>query len=208
MSRADLAYHRPVATTPLSREERKLQTRAAIIDAAANLFARQGIEATSLDAIAHMIGLTKGAVYSTFASKEELIEAVAESRTLLISPDPLFREDLRLRDGLLLIANSFRKLRPKMTREILFLELELFLYAERHPGWGRAELRTLREERREAAAQLEAAAATRGERLPMPGEDFFVALEAVVMGIAREQLRDPSALSDAMVERLIVGLAE
>lgn len=191
----------------LSRAERKLQTRAAIIDAAAALFAKQGIDATSLDRIAGTIGLTKGAVYSTFASKEELIDAVAESRSVLIDPDPLFRADLPLREGLRSIAEAFLTLRPKLTREILCLELEMFLYADRHPRWGRAELRALREARREEADRLEAAAAERSERLPMPAEDFFVALEALLIGIAREQFRDPAVLSDSTIECLIVGLA-
>lgn len=196
-----------MAATALSREERKLQTRAAIVDAAASLFAQQGIEATSLDAIAKKIGLTKGAVYSTFASKDDLIDAVGDSRTVLIDPDPLFRADLSLRDGLRAISASFRNLRQKLTREIFFLDLEMFLYAERHPAWGRRELRALREDRRDAAARLDAAAAAREEPLPLPAEDFFVALEAVLMGLAREQFRDPGALSDETVERTIVGLA-
>jgi hypothetical protein len=41
----------------------------------------------------------------------------------------------------------------------------------------------------------------------MPAEDLFVALEALIMGIAREQFRDPGCISDASIERLIVGLA-
>jgi hypothetical protein len=41
----------------------------------------------------------------------------------------------------------------------------------------------------------------------MPAEDFFPALEAVLVGLAREQFRDPRALSDATVERLVTGLA-
>lgn len=196
-----------MAAAVLSREERKLQTRAAIIDAAAGLFAKHGIEATSLDRIAGTLGLTKGAVYSSFESKEALIDAVGQSRTLLISPDTLFRADLTLRQGLRELANDFLALRTKITREILFLELEFFLYAERHPRWGRRELRIAREGRQEAAAQLEAAATQRGEDLPMPAEDFFVALEALLMGIAREQFRDPGSISDASIEQLIVGLA-
>jgi AcrR family transcriptional regulator len=196
-----------MAVTALSREDRKLQTRAAIIDAAAELFAKKGIEATSLDRIAGRIGLTKGAVYSTFSSKQELVDAVAESRSVLISPDPLFRADLPLREGLRSIAQAFLALRPKLTREILCLELELFLYAERHPRWGRAELRAAREARLEDADRLESAAAERGDPLPMPAEDFFAALQALLIGIAREQFRDPRVLSDVTVERLIVGLA-
>jgi AcrR family transcriptional regulator len=193
--------------TALSREERKLQTRAAIVDAAATLFARDGIEATSLDRIAGTIGLTKGAVYSTFASKDDLIDAVADSRSVLIAPDPLFRTDLPLREGLREIAGAYFTLRSTITREIVLLDLELFLYAQRHPRWGRAELRDIRDARREAAERLEVAAAERGEPLPMPAVEFFVALEALMLGIAREQFRDPGGLSDDVIERLIVGLA-
>jgi len=197
-----------MAGAALSRDERKQQTRAAIIDAAAKLFAQQGIEATSLDSIAKTIGLTKGAVYSTFSSKEDLIDAVADARSVLMDPNPLFRPDLSLREGLRSVAEALRGLRPTLTREMFFLDLEMFLYAERHHGWGRRELRELRRDRAQAARQLEAAAAERGEPLPLPAEDFFVALEAVVMGLARELFRDPSALSDETIERLIVGLAD
>jgi AcrR family transcriptional regulator len=196
-----------MAGAALSRDERKQQTRAAIIDAAAGLFAKHGIEATSLDRIAGTLGLTKGAVYSTFASKEELIDAVGQSRTLLIDPDPLFRADMTLRQALGALAKEFLAMRPKMSREILFLELELFLYGERHASWGRRELRIAREGRREAAGQLQEAAAQRGEELPMPADDFFVALEALLMGIAREQFRDPGSISDSSIEQVIVGLA-
>lgn len=41
----------------------------------------------------------------------------------------------------------------------------------------------------------------------MPAEDFFVAREALLIGIAREQFRDPAVLSDSTIESLIVGLA-
>jgi AcrR family transcriptional regulator len=197
-----------MATAALSRKERKLQTRAAIVDAAAVLFATQGIEGTSLDRIAGAIGLTKGAVYASFASKEELIEAVADARSVLIDLEPLFRPDLTLREGLRAIAREYLALRPRLTREIVCLDLELFLYAERHPHWARAELRALRADRREEAHRLQVAADERDEPLPMAAEEFFPALEAVLVGLAREQFRDPRALSDATVEHLVTGLAD
>ena len=66
-------------STSVSRSAQKQATRAAIIEAAAWLFARRGIDATSIDAVAARVGLTKGAVYANFESKRELIEAVAEA---------------------------------------------------------------------------------------------------------------------------------
>ena len=97
-------YPSAVTTTPLSREARKAQTRDAIVAAAAKLFTKQGIEATSLDRIAAEVGLTKGAVYSTFAGKDELVEAVAISTSVVVGPDVLFAPDISLKEGLRNIA--------------------------------------------------------------------------------------------------------
>ena len=68
----------------LSRKEKQQQTRAAIIDAATALFAKFGVEGTSMEAIARHAGLTQGAIYSNFASKADLWWAIADqmSRTL------------------------------------------------------------------------------------------------------------------------------
>ena len=51
------------------RQERRAQTRAALLDAAERLWAERGIRGASLDEIAAQAGLTKGAVYSNFAGK-------------------------------------------------------------------------------------------------------------------------------------------
>ena len=96
----------PVSHRSLTRAERKLETRAAIIHAAARLFARHGIEATSIDAVAASIGLTKGAVYGSFASKQELIEAVAERYGAPADVAPLLRPDLPLDERLRLFGGS------------------------------------------------------------------------------------------------------
>ena len=64
----------------LNRQERKSQTRERLIDAAAQVFARQGFEAASLDEVAAAAGYTKGAVYSNFASKTDLFIALIERR--------------------------------------------------------------------------------------------------------------------------------
>jgi AcrR family transcriptional regulator len=69
----------PVAR--LTRPERQARTRDELVDAAERLFTRNGFHATSVDAVADDAGYTKGAVYSNFASKEDLFFAVYERRT-------------------------------------------------------------------------------------------------------------------------------
>ncbi|HET8846304.1 MAG TPA: TetR/AcrR family transcriptional regulator, partial [Ktedonobacteraceae bacterium] len=51
-------------------------TQKAIVDAAAELFARQGFGATSLDDIAEMLGATKGALYYHIKNKEEILRLI------------------------------------------------------------------------------------------------------------------------------------
>ena len=64
----------------MTREERREQTREDLVAAAERLFVANGFHATSVDAIAADAGYTKGAVYSNFASKEDLFFAVYERR--------------------------------------------------------------------------------------------------------------------------------
>jgi AcrR family transcriptional regulator len=64
----------------LTRAEAQAQTRQRLLDAAAVVFARRGLHGASLEEVADEAGYTKGAVYSNFASKEELFLAVLEAR--------------------------------------------------------------------------------------------------------------------------------
>jgi AcrR family transcriptional regulator len=58
----------------LARTPRAQQTRAAIIDAALELFRSSGYEATTMRAIAQRAGVSTGNAYYYFSSKEELIQ--------------------------------------------------------------------------------------------------------------------------------------
>src|SRR5258705_6752952 len=71
-------YRQAVATKVARRTqaERTEATTAALVDAARDLFARDGYETTSLDAVAGRAGVTKGAVYHHFDGKRQLFEAV------------------------------------------------------------------------------------------------------------------------------------
>jgi AcrR family transcriptional regulator len=62
------------------RAESQARTRAELIDAAERLFTGHGFHATSVADVAAEAGYTTGAVYSNFASKEDLFLAVYERR--------------------------------------------------------------------------------------------------------------------------------
>lgn len=67
--------------SPRARQARREQTREALLGAAERLWAERGIHGASLDDIASAAGLTKGAVYSNFAGKTDLLLALLDRFT-------------------------------------------------------------------------------------------------------------------------------
>jgi TetR/AcrR family transcriptional regulator, cholesterol catabolism regulator len=61
-----------------SRNPRLLRRAAAIVDAAANVFAERGYHGTSTQAIADVLGLRQASLYYYFPSKEAALELVCE----------------------------------------------------------------------------------------------------------------------------------
>jgi AcrR family transcriptional regulator len=74
----------------LGKAKRKRLTQKAIVDTAAELFARDGFGATSLDDIAAMLGATKGALYYHVKNKEEILRLIYLT-VLTASEEPLHR---------------------------------------------------------------------------------------------------------------------
>jgi AcrR family transcriptional regulator len=60
------------------RSARRERTRAALLEAAAGVYARRGLDGATLDEVAAEAGFTKGAVYAHFGSKENLLLALLE----------------------------------------------------------------------------------------------------------------------------------
>lgn len=60
------------------RSERRARTRAALLAAAATVYARRGFDSATVDEIAEEAGYTKGAVYDHFGSKENLMVALLD----------------------------------------------------------------------------------------------------------------------------------
>ena len=86
-----------------------MEKRAAILEAAKQLFVMQGFEGTSMDAIANKAGVSKLTVYSHYRDKETLFAEAVRSKCDTLMPEELFRADLKgpLRKQLLAIARAF-----------------------------------------------------------------------------------------------------
>jgi AcrR family transcriptional regulator len=186
----------------LSREEKKAQTRTRLLEAAGLVFARKGVAEASLDDIAAEAGLTKGAVYSNFASKEDLINALLDHRLgapsdaiphLIDSHAP--QADQASEAGRLfmsLIGNE---------RDAYLLEFEFMLYLARHPEARDPERYLAR--RNAMAGVMASRAAEAGVTLPLPAEDLTAALFALGQGIALERLINPEAISPDLFGKIL-----
>jgi TetR/AcrR family transcriptional repressor of mexJK operon len=86
-----------------------LGKRAAILDAAKRLFAREGFAGASMDQIAAEAGVSKLTVYSHFGDKEALFAAAIRAKCEEMLPSDLFNLELKgpLRQQLKAIASGF-----------------------------------------------------------------------------------------------------
>lgn len=62
------------------RDDQKLATREKVLDAARDLFNEMGYDETTIRAIAERAGVSVGSVFTTFASKAEVLSHVMEKR--------------------------------------------------------------------------------------------------------------------------------
>ena len=62
------------------REQKKQQTREAILKAALHLFTKKGYEHTSIDELSQAAGIGKGTIYSYFQSKSDIFVAFCEDQ--------------------------------------------------------------------------------------------------------------------------------
>src|ERR1700683_5291089 len=93
----------------LTREESRARTRELVLESASAIFRRDGFHQASIDEIAEEAGFSRGAVYSSFANKDELFLALhdreAQRRVQLIAERLL--EDGTLQDAALAAARTF-----------------------------------------------------------------------------------------------------
>ena len=118
----------------LTREESKARTRAELLRAARRLFLRNGFVSTSLADIADEAGLTKGAVYSNFESKEDLFLALlaGDAERPYAAQEDLAPSDTSVAKGADAVARAtawaehLGGLHPSRRNVALFLEMNAF----------------------------------------------------------------------------------
>jgi AcrR family transcriptional regulator len=185
-----------MATRRLTRAEKQEVTRNAILKAAATLFARKGVEGTSMEEIARHAGLTQGAIYSNFKSKADLWWTLAESISRTVAFEDVFTGDRPLRDELRDAGRLGAKILRDADKTELLLNQEFNVFLMRHPRARARGVAELRESAAEMGAKLEEMASKRGEPLPMPGDRLALVMSALADGLVQYATLDPSILDE------------
>ncbi|SCX02778.1 TetR/AcrR family transcriptional regulator [Mycolicibacterium fluoranthenivorans] len=197
----------------LTRAESRERTRRQLLEAAADIFARRGYAAASVEEIAESAGFSVGAVYSNFANKDELFAALMTDRAVnhmdevadifdsaeALSQDPL--QGL----GRMLIAISDKDL------HVAVLKTEFWLHAVRNPELMRIEAdasaRTLTAVREILTGVLDR---NDVDQSVVSVDDFATVTLALFGGLIRQRRTDPSRVSDDMfgqaIRWLIAGM--
>src|SRR5438132_10886930 len=185
-----------MATRRLTRSEKQEVTRKAILKSASTLFARNGVEGTSMEEIARHAGLTQGAIYSNFKSKSDLWWAIAEQISRTVSFEDVFTGERPLRDELRDAGRLGANILREADRSELLLNQEFTLFLMRHPRERARGVAELRESAQEMGAKLEEIANKRGEPLPMAGDKLALAMSALAHGLVEDATLDPQLLDE------------
>ena len=201
------------AAPPAGRIRRpgRAAVRRRLLDAALQVFAEQGFASASLDQVAEAAGLTKGAIYSNFAGKDDLFFAMMKDqvtkrietvRTALGASSPGADGEQARHDIGRLLTEAFTQ-----QREWQLVFLDFWQRAVRDDDV-RAQFVAHRRALRAAIA--ESVEQNLG-RSPLLGQftvdDVITLVLALSNGLAIEQYADPGLVSDDLFGRVLAQLS-
>lgn len=193
----------------LSRAEARERTRERLLDAAADVFNRTGYHAASLEAVAEAAGYTKGAVYSNFSSKQDLLLALIRrvSRQRL---DPIIAalEVLPI-DSFIDLSAGFLQAQAASDEAFDVLTVEFWLAAMRDPEVRRVLLEVEHTDSEQIGALVERKLTEAGLVSAFNGEQIAQLMNALGTGLMFQLYMDPEHWDIELFGRtlrLILGL--
>lgn len=186
--------------------ERKAETRHRLLAAAADLFAREGYDAVSVDAIADAAGRTSGSVYAHFGGKPglltSLLDGFQDDMAAVVGAEFAAHADLASR-----VLALWRNVATHVEGDAWFLlEVELWLHAARDPALGdalAARYRTVHELMgREFAAWVDEFGLTP----TVPRDRLGPVVMGALLGLQLQRRLDPDAVPDDLALATLLGV--
>jgi AcrR family transcriptional regulator len=187
-------------STAKLRGDKRARTRRRLIEATLEVAAERGLAGASLDAIAARAGMTKGAIYSNFTGRADLLVAARASKAInLINPDDAGAPPARLADLAQQLVAVIERARP----EARFLG-EYLAHALADPELG---ARVAADYERQFREIGEALARDLGEALSVEPREVPVIVQSLALGFLYQSLLTPKAVTRTAVLAAFDALA-
>jgi AcrR family transcriptional regulator len=189
----------------LSRKEKQEHTRFCLMESAARVFARRGLQQASIDEVAGDAGFTKGAFYANFKSKEELFLAMLDDRFAqkLEAIERVWGSEGDLQSKAREAGEDFADYLSDEEWSRLFFEFAA--YAARNEDF-RQELVTRYRALRERVAEVyRRKKEEMGIEPAVPPEQVAAMIFAMANGLALEKLLEPDVVADDAFATMLVA---
>ncbi len=198
----------PTRSRP-TRAQKREANRERILRAARDVFGARGYHGATIEEIADEAGLSNGAIYYNFGSKEELFLALLDARLddrlehtrQTLASGASTSGDRALDHEARDITRSFKE-----SREWRLLLLEFVAYAARNPTFAERFRDHKRRLRAAVAEILEQHLGARGITPPMSIDQLAMTLTGLANGLAVEELSDPGSVSEELLSDVLALL--
>ena len=183
---------------------KRARTREKLLDAAADLFQARGVAAVSLDEVAAHAGVTKGAIYGNFTSKDDLVFAVTAERTS--KAVPVFDGDAPLRDQLRALVSRHFSVPPKKARLHFAFLAELDLYALSREPLARRFIEFARQCHEQSAVNV--ARVSKKGALGLKPIELSVVLTGMLNGLLFQHACYPDIVTEDVVAKVLGAVVD
>ncbi len=164
-----------------------------MIEAALAIVEEKGFVAATLDEVATRAGMTKGAIYSNFGCKADLMLAVARSRSVAFAPD--YAPGASLEAHLTQVAQAIAAMLPAIQKAArLRADFQVFLQGEPELRAKMAEEMT-----KELEALIGLVDSRHGDELRISATQFVVTAQALAVGLAHQSMQTPELVTESII---------
>lgn len=187
---------------PRRRGTKRDRTKAALVEAFWGIVDEHGFPAATLEAVAQRAGMSRGAIYSNFASRAELLFAAAGVRGLKIDrdlsqPGSLHEQLRRFAKGIAEVLPNAPGTQRWHAELLLHIATEPALKAQVAAGFA-VLFQTM-------ASQLEA---QHRDELTISAGSLALAIQSLTMGLVYQAILSPLAVTETSVLEAFAALAK
>ncbi len=189
----------------LTHARRKEQTRERLFDAARTIFLEKGLAATSVEDIVEAAGYTRGAFYSNFCGKQELLTELLrrDCSEMLANLQDIIEEDGTPEEAQARAIAYYS--RDYVGSDSFPLWVEAQLLARRDNAFGERVRAFRREKLLQVGAHIRMLMADGDKGLPLEVDAFALGLVSLCDGVQFLRMCNPQAVTDEAIQSVLAA---